>query len=128
MKTTQRMYHATYAATLDPAPGLCVTPERDAALGYLEGYAGRLYTLDITAAHIADEADIREAAEAAGVDWHGYIYDLADQPAVRAALVDAGHDACRYEDVGPDNAYTHETIVILAPCATVVAAEDVEGH
>src|SRR5690606_648097 len=108
----------------------CLTDEAVAAVGYLHGNAGYLYTVEIDedALVVADEATVWRVAEeldlAAG---YSYIWEvLEDEPAVREKLVAAGYNAVEYTDLGPDNRYEHYTIMLLDPSlARIVAVDEV---
>ena len=105
--------------------GLCIAPDADAALCYLQGRAGYLYTLEMGAADVADEATLKAVARGLG-HAADYAFELADREDVRAALVDAGWDAVSYQDVSPDNGREHSTILVLVPgVVTVIEVEHV---
>jgi hypothetical protein len=123
MPRTRVLFHGTPATLTGPLSDLCLTQDPAVAAAYLWGAAGTVYLVSLAANRVADESDIRAAAEAVGVpDITGYVYDLADDRRVREALAAAGYDVLVYEDVSPDNRRSHQTWRVIAPtCATVVA-------
>src|SRR5690606_31576551 len=124
------MYHASIYR-FDQFNGRpCFTDNEDAALGYLNGNAGYLYTVEIDedALVVAGEATVWRVAEeldlAAG---YSYVWEvLEDEPEVREELVAAGYNAVGYTDLGPDNRYEHYTLMLMDPSlARIVAVDEV---
>lgn len=92
-----------------------------------EGYASQTHTgedrelrelsASISPDDIADEDILKEIGEKLGMDEESGFeqgYQWADEPSVIAKIRKLGYLAVQYEDVGPENAYDHETIRILA--------------
>lgn len=92
-----------------------------------EGYASQTHTgedrelrelsASIYPDDIADEDILKEIGEKLGMDEESGFeqgYQWADEPSVIAKIRKLGYLAVQYEDVGPENAYEHETIRILA--------------
>jgi len=117
------MYHAStariekFAATGD----ICLAYSTDEAAPYLNGQGGWMHTVEAPTVRLASEDEIREAAEAVGIDG-SYIFELADDKRVRAALAADGFGGCEYDDIGPDNAYEHRTVRIWDTAGIVVMA------
>lgn len=100
------------------------------ALGYLQGRPGYLYHVRVKPdLKIADEDDIQAAADALDdpiLNQEDFVFTLADDWKVRDALVEAGFEAMAYEDVGPDNEYEHDTLVVFdADDLEIVKAEKI---
>src|SRR5690606_17690638 len=106
----------------------CFTDEANAAIGYLNGNPGYLYTagIDEDALVVAGERTVRRIADGLGLDAD-YVWELLeDEPEVREALVAEGYNAASYTDLGPDNAYEHHTLMLLDPSlARIVAVDEV---
>lgn len=125
------MYHASIYRFDEFAKLPCFTDEPDAALGYLNGHAGHLYTVEIDedALEAADEATVWRVAEELDLaDGYSYVWEvLEDEPEVREALKERGYNAAEYTDLGPDNAYEHYTLLLLDPAlARIVAVDEVQ--
>src|SRR5690606_28677631 len=122
------MYHASIYR-FDRFRGQpCFTDEVDAAVGYLNGNAGYLYTVEIDedALVVAGERTVRRIAAVLGLDVEYVWVRREDQPEVREALVAEGSNAASYTDLGPDNAYAHYTLMLLDPSlARIVAVDEV---
>lgn len=88
-------------------PGTCFADSRDAAIEYLEGDAGWLYEVDITAQRWAWDDDLvafagpRGLGEPDAEDW--LIWDVADWDAVASAAEDWGYDLLCHHDSAPEN-------------------------
>ena len=107
----------------------CFTDEPDAALPYLNGHAGYLYTVEIDedALVVAGERTVRRIAAGLGLDAECVWELLEDEPEVREALEAAGYNAVEYIDLGPDNRYEHYTLMLLDPSlARIVAVDEVQ--
>ena len=123
------MYHASIYRFDEFAKLPCFTDEPDAALPYLNGHAGYLYTVEIDedALVVAGERTVRRIADGLGLDAD-YVWELLeDEPEVREALVAEGYNAVGYTDLGPDNRYEHYTLMLLDPSlARIVAVDEVQ--
>ena len=106
-----KFFHATeneitnIAATRDICLATC--PEE------AQPYApeGTVYEIAADDMAIANEDDIRAAAEI--FDWYDptyWVFELVDEEEVREELAARGFDACEYADMGPNNAYEHQTV------------------
>jgi hypothetical protein len=98
------------------------------ALGYLQDSPGYLYTVRVKPGlKVADEEDIQAAADELDdpiLKQEDFVFALADDWKVRDALAEAGFDAMAYEDVGPNNEYEHDTLVVFnADNLEIVEAE-----
>ena len=122
------MYHASIYR-FDRFRGRpCFTDDPDAALPYLNGHAGHLYTVEVNedALVVAGERTVRRIAAGLGLDAECVWELLEDEPEVREALVAEGYNAASYTDLGPDNAYEHHTLMLLDPSlARIVAVDEV---
>src|SRR5690606_31235000 len=108
----------------------CFADEATAAVGYLNGNPGYLYTAEIDedALVVAGEATVWRVAEELDLaDGYSYIWELLeDEPEVREALKERGYNAAEYTDLGPDNRYEHYTLMLLDPSlARIVAVDEV---
>lgn len=104
---------------------------------YLEGRNGFIHHVDIEGANIADAGDTEEAAKSIGYEPDNrpgspaYHYELADSKKVQRELINRGFDALSYEDVGPENRYTHDTVRLINPNVgkiTHVRSVDTNGN
>ena len=115
------MYRFTHTATIDSAThsDLCFT-DRASAIGYAAG-CSRADSVTSGYLHVANVTDWDRVAswEEAVSAWAnaGMSTDedtepccYADSPERREALSAAGFGGMVYDDVGPENAYRHETI------------------
>jgi hypothetical protein len=124
-------YHARtrpFGSSEIPA-GVCLTTKRDAALSYLYGQPGYLYTVEVEVSHADihdDEGDLMERGEAAGVPIMSRPYEAADDEDVRAGLIADGFGAVAYEDEAPNTQRAHDCLLILVEGgATVEGVEEV---
>lgn len=107
-----RMFHATdyEIAGLQSSSDICLALCEDDARPYAP--EGRMYAVDVDdSITLASESDIRAAAEQ--FSWYDsayWIFELVDELEVREALANQGFSGCRYGDMGPDNAYEHDTV------------------
>lgn len=123
------MYHASIYRFDEFAKFPCFTDEPDAALPYLNGHAGYLYTVEIDedALVVAGERTVRRIAAGLGLDADCVWELLEDEPEVREALKERGYNAAEYTDLGPDNLYEHYTLMLLDPSlARIVAVDEVQ--
>jgi len=108
-------YHAsvTPIGDLKPKP-LYVTPNKDAALEYLCGSSGVLYRVEVSG-RLADEDDIRDVAEELYPESpYTNAWELLEEhPNIIPALVSQGYSGAEYNDMTPDNATEHLTIIIF---------------
>src|SRR5690606_16801679 len=124
------MYHASIYRFDEFAKFPCFTDEPDAALGYLNGNAGFLYTAEIDedALVVAGEATVWRVAEALDLAaGYRYVWEVVeDEPEVREPLRELGYNAAEYIALGPDNRYEHYTLMLLDPAlARIVAVDEV---
>ncbi len=117
---TATMYHASPHAFAAFRDDVCCAYDADEATPYVAD-GGYLYTIAV-AGRLADEDDIAAAANALGIDA-SYTFELADDSDVQAALIAEGFAGCTYDDMGPDNAYEHETVRIF--CGASITILDV---
>src|SRR5690606_10948025 len=125
---SMRMFHGSIYS-FDRFRGQpCFTDDPDAALGYLNGNAGFLYTVEIDegALVVAGEATVRRVAEELDLaDGFSYTWEvLEDEPEVREALRKLGYNAAEYIDLGPDNRYEHYTLMLMDPSLARIVAVD----
>lgn len=111
------MFHSTKVEIdkLTDSDDICLAPRRDQSTPYLEGEPGYCYEISNTDLHLATEDDIREVASQ--FDWYDpsyWLYELVDESSCRDALAEAGFDGARYPDMGPRNAYEHDTVRVWA--------------
>jgi hypothetical protein len=120
-------YHArTIAFPTGRIPaGTCLTTSPGAALAYLEGEPGFLYTVRVLPilTH-SDEDDLIERGLRVGVPRHSRPFEAADHLKVRKGLTADGFDAVAYEDETPDTQRPHDCLLILVDGVAVV--EEVE--
>lgn len=103
-------------------PDLSLAESPEEAIPYINGNKGVIHRIDLDpGAKIAGEKAIREAANDLGIE-KGYVFEMADNPRVRASLKEDGYDAIKYTDMGPDNSYEHETVRLLNPDAAKITA------
>lgn len=130
MRGKVQMYHASVYRFSEFAKLPCFTDHAAAAVGYLNGNTGYLYTVEIDAdaLEVAGEATVWRVAEELDLaDGYSYIWEvLEDEPEVREALKEHGYNAVEYTDLGPDNRYEHYTLMLLDPSlARIVAVDEV---
>jgi hypothetical protein len=123
-------YHArTIPFASDEIPaGTCLTTSREAALSYLYGEPGVLYTVEIVDGIRAhdDEDDLIARGEAAGVPLMSRPYEAADDEDVRRGLVADGFAAALYVDETPNTQKAHDCLLVLVEGgATVEGVEEV---
>jgi len=111
---------------------ICLTTDADEAAPYVEWCGGWLHEIDISPdARIADESDIVDAAEDLDIitDDCRLAFELVDRRELRVELARRGFTGCRYDDMGPDNAYTHETIRVWEPgTLSIVGVSEIEAE
>lgn len=116
------MYHASPKRFEEFRGIVCVTPDRDAALGYLRGCEGYLYRVVLSDLAIADEDTVMEAAAALGNAEYTYAWEALEGVAGAIGLLQEwGFDAAEYGDMGPDNGYEHDTVMVFAAADAVIA-------
>lgn len=119
------MYHGTTADITAIDRDICLTDDREIAESYLDGAAGYVYEVALADAPLADEDDIRDAAQAEAqeqprgdvalmLSCGGWVYELIDAAQVRDELTSRGYVGARYADANRDNATEHDTIRIWA--------------
>lgn len=123
------MYHASRQRFASFHAYAHLTPDADAAIGYLQGDAGYLYEVEVGDLRLADEDDVRRVAREIDPDhpWM-YTWEMIEEMgrAVRNALQSEGWDGVAYRDLGPDNAYEHETVLVWSLDAIrIVSVEEV---
>lgn len=110
-------YHATRTElTTLRASAFCVTSDESAALEYLEGESGHLYEVTLRdGLRLADAGDVRSIARELVPDSpYNRVYELIEEHrVVREALIAAGYDGAEYEDETPDNATSHDTVMVF---------------
>lgn len=122
-------YHASISPIAALASrSLCVTRDLDAAVEYQYGRGGVVYEVEITG-RLADASDVRAVARELHPDTtYTSAWELLEEYGdVVPALIAQGYDGVRYEDMTPDNATEHETVVVwdAARCARIVGTVDV---
>ena len=128
------LYHASRQRFDEPRGLFCVTDDADAAIGYLYGEAGYLYTVELTRwPETATEDDVRALCEELGIDYYGEGGNpwavVEGYEALRRALRLEGYEAVEFTDLGPDNAYEHWTLMLLDPSlARIVGVEAVSAE
>jgi hypothetical protein len=123
-------YHArTIPFASDEIPaGTCLTTSREAALSYLYGEPGVLYTVEVNEEVVVhdDEDDLIARGKAVGVPVGSRPFEAADEDAVRRSLVEDGFGAVAYEDEAPNTQRAHDCLLILVGGgATVEGVEEV---
>src|SRR5690606_33399512 len=104
---------------------VCLAPRREDAIGYLEGYAGWLYTVEFCG-RIASEDEVLEAGRQAGYEGTYAWEALEEYPETVAILRSLGYHGAEYEDLGPNNAYEHDTVMLFGPTlARIVAVDEI---
>jgi hypothetical protein len=110
--------------------------EAEHSIPYLEGQKGFIHKVELSkAANIADESDIKAAADRIGYEPDNkpgspaHLYELADSKRVQKALLDDGFDGMKYSDVGPNNEYEHDTTRIINPkAAKILSSREVSAE
>ena len=89
---------------------------------YAEGDRAFLHAIVLDSdASYADSSDLKRVArELENTD--SYEFEMADSDRIRRALINEGFDVVEYRDVGPDNEYEHDTLLILNPDKAKVIA------
>lgn len=117
-------YHASPAKFTTITRELCLTDTPEEAVPYLEGRPGWLYTIEARG-RIAYESTLTDIGTDLGVEYD-YAFEYADSKKVQDALIADGYEIVEYEDMGPDNAYEHNTYRVLNPSAArIVSLEPV---
>lgn len=102
---------------IDPQKGLFTADSIDESVPYINGNNGFIHRISLKeGAQIAGQKDMDMAARAVLADepktgYSGVHYNKD----VRDYLRDKGFDAVRFNDIGPDNKYEHQTTLILNP-------------
>jgi len=86
---------------------------RPYAWNHFKGAVLRKKTFRIPDDKIADESVLVNIGRKVLGEEMEYVYEYADSSAVQQALRKAGYVAVAYSDIGPDNAYEHNTVLIL---------------
>lgn len=98
------MYHASTTTDISSfIAGSCFVDSAEVAETFLNNNAGRVYEVIINSSNTADAEDLRDAGAEVGLD-EAYLFELADDSAVRALLASKGYDTVTYDDVTVDNA------------------------
>lgn len=139
-----KLYHGTKEGEIDfggcARYGTCFTDDEFIAAEYAEYNTNgggmveeecydeelvRVYTVKIDVDEIADEDEISDIAETAGIELSGsHIWEDLDRPEVQDAIAAAGYDAVAYEDEAPMGK-THGTIRIVGDCEVEIVDEDI---
>lgn len=102
--------------------GTCLTTSPEAALAYLQGAPGYLYSVSLLSMRVhRDEDDLIERGLRVGVPRHSRPFEAADHYMVRKGLVADGFDAVAYADETPDTQKPHDCLLLLVDGVALVA-------
>ena len=119
------IYHASPHFFTEFRDDVCGAYDAEEAVPYVAD-GGYLYTIAVEG-RLADEDDITAAADALGIEA-SYTFELADDSDVQDALIAEGFAGCTYADMGPDNAYEHETArVFSGDSVTILDVEEIRA-
>lgn len=122
--TVPTYYHASPTKFTAITRELCLAATPEEAVPYLNGQAGWLYTVEASG-HLAYESTLVATGTDLGLEYD-YAFEYADSKRVQDQLVADGYDIVEYEDLGPDNAYEHDTYRVLVPSkARIVSVQPV---
>lgn len=120
-------YHGSPADITEIDRDICLATDPEIATSYVtdRGLSGYLYAVELDGtATIADEGDIREAAQTVAdrnggdaallLDSVAWTYQLLDLHAVRTELASRGFDGASVWEANIDNGTEHTTIRIWA--------------
>jgi len=108
------MYHSSIDTKIESfRAGSCFVADADVSETFLCGNAGRVYEVAIESSSVAYEDELREAGAQCGFDGSAYLFELADDSAVRANLAAQEYTTVEYADTSEDNMWEFTCIRTL---------------